>query len=155
MITFIQGHNIFYSDAKTIVCPVNTVGVMGNGLARAFRDRYPGLYDAYKRACASGVFQKQGYFVFKDPDFKTQVLCFPTKRHWKQDSQLRWIRTALKKLADTYKEHNITSIVFPPIGCGKGNLTWDEVKPVIIDELTKTDMEIEVCEPGGYNDGSW
>ena len=155
MITFIQGQNVFFSDAKTIVCPVNTVGVMGNGLARAFRDRYPGLYDAYKKACANGVFQKQGYFVFKDPDFKTQILCFPTKRHWKNDSQLRWIRDGLAKLANTYKDHNITSIIFPPIGCGKGNLSWVDVKPLLIEELAMTDMDIRVIEPGGYNSGVW
>lgn len=146
MITFHQGHNIFYSDTETIVCPVNTVGVMGNGLACAFKNRFPGLYDAYVKACRAGVFHTKGYFVF-ETQFKKKILCFPTKRHWRHDSQIEWIRRNLEKLAKTYKEDGITSITFPPIGCGKGNLPWSAVKPVLIECLAKTDMDVRVCEP--------
>ena len=49
-----------------------------------------------------------------------------------------------------YKEKGITSIVFPPIGCGKGNLAWEEVKPVLIEYLTDTEMDVTVIEPNGY-----
>lgn len=154
MITFLQGENIFFQDAKTLVCPVNTVGVMGNGLACAFKNRYPGLYDAYQKACKMGVFQKDGYFVFEEK-YGKQILCFPTKRHWSKDSQLRWIESGLKKLAETYKENDITSIAIPPIGCGKGNLEWQQVKPLIIQYLAGTDMDVRVLEPGGYSNGSW
>lgn len=149
MITFLQGHNIFFSDAKTLVCPVNTVGVMGNGLARAFRDRIPGLYDAYQKACRNGIFQKEGYFLY-ETQYGKKILCFPTKRHWKKDSHIRYIKEGLQKLVETYKERGITSIVFPPVGCGKGNLVWEEVKPILIEYLTDTDMEVTVIEPNGY-----
>lgn len=146
MITFVQGHNIFYSDTETIVCPVNTVGVMGNGLACAFRLRYKGLYDAYAKACKEGVFHSKGYFVYETL-LKKKILCFPTKRHWHHDSQIEWIRKNLNKLAETYKEEGITDITFPAIGSGKGNLPWAQVKPVIIECLAGTDMEITVIEP--------
>jgi O-acetyl-ADP-ribose deacetylase (regulator of RNase III) len=147
MITFHQDENIFFSKAKALVCPVNTVGVMGNGLAAAFRNRYGGLYDAYKKACNTGVFEKDGYFVFTEK-YGTKIVCFPTKRYWGHDSQLKWIKEGLKKLAETYKEHDLTSIAIPAIGCGKGGLEWDEVRPLITEYLGETEMEVIVLEPG-------
>jgi hypothetical protein len=84
MITCHENQNIFFSEADTLVCPVNTRGVMGNGLALAFRNRYSGLYDAYRRACQLNVFEKEGYFIFTEK-YGKKILCFPTKRHWVRD----------------------------------------------------------------------
>lgn len=43
MIEYIEG-DIFSSPAQVIVNPVNTVGVMGKGLALAFKQRYPEMF---------------------------------------------------------------------------------------------------------------
>lgn len=46
--------DLFASDAQTLVNPGNCVGVMGKGLALAFRRRYPAMYRDYVDRCAGG-----------------------------------------------------------------------------------------------------
>ena len=44
MIEYIEG-NIFDSPAQVIVNTVNTVGVMGKGIAQEFKNRYPQMFE--------------------------------------------------------------------------------------------------------------
>ena len=48
-----------------------------------------------------------------------------------------------------YSEYGITSIAFPPLGCGNGGLTWDVDGPVMYDHLKDLPIEIEVYAPFG------
>ena len=50
MIEYIVG-DIFDSPAQVIVNTVNTVGVMGKGLALSFKHRYPEMFNAYRKVC--------------------------------------------------------------------------------------------------------
>lgn len=146
MISFLQNEDIFKSDKQTLICPVNTVGVMGNGLALAFKNRVPGLFRAYQKACKDGEFRRRGMFLFTAAD-GTRVLCFPTKKHWSMPSKTHWISEVLKILVATYKEHGITSLAVPPIGCGKGGLDWvTEVRPLIEQHLGQLPISIAVYE---------
>ena len=56
--------NILTSNIQTLVVGVNTVGVMGKGLAFDFKVQYPDLFPAYKKACDCGVFKHKGIFVY-------------------------------------------------------------------------------------------
>ena len=51
MIEYIQGKDIFESDCEVITNPVNCVGVMGGGLALAFKNKFPKMYLKYKEMC--------------------------------------------------------------------------------------------------------
>jgi len=50
MIQYITG-NILDSDAQALVNTVNTIGVMGKGIALQFKKEYPHNYKAYEKAC--------------------------------------------------------------------------------------------------------
>lgn len=50
MIKYVKG-NILESDAEALVNPVNCVGVMGTGLAKQFKAKYPEMFDKYKELC--------------------------------------------------------------------------------------------------------
>lgn len=50
MITYVKG-DIFSSPSKIIVNTVNTVGVMGKGVALEFKKRYPDMFLSYKSLC--------------------------------------------------------------------------------------------------------
>ena len=50
MIQYVQG-NILETTAKVIVNPVNTVGVMGKGLALHLKNKYPNMFNKYRYAC--------------------------------------------------------------------------------------------------------
>lgn len=129
--------------AQTLVAPVNTIGVMGNGLALALKLRYAGLYPAYAAACRKKVFDSDGLFMWEYlPDRK--ILCLPTKRHFKHPSKEEWIELALKTLAQDWERLGITSLAIPQIGCGKGELEWDAVRPLIYRYLDPLALEVSI-----------
>jgi O-acetyl-ADP-ribose deacetylase (regulator of RNase III) len=117
--------DIFYSSCMTLVCPVNTVGVMGAGLAKAFALRFVGLEDSYKRVCRDGGFKPGELRLWKGED--KWVLLFPTKEHWRRPSKLQWVDTGLWKFRERYRAAAVTSVAFPMIGCGLGGLRRSDV----------------------------
>lgn len=53
MITLVEG-NILEADAEALVNTVNTVGVMGKGIALQFKMAFPAMYRAYEAVCKAG-----------------------------------------------------------------------------------------------------
>ena len=128
MIEYIEG-NIFNSPAQVIVNTVNTVGVMGKGLALSFKKRYPKMFEAYKRACDKHQLTIGKLMLYYAPDH--WIMMFPTKESWRNPSKLEYLEAGLNKFVTTYAEKKITSIAFPKLGCGNGELSWTDVKPVM------------------------
>ena len=139
MITTVTG-NLLDSTAQTFVNPVNTVGVMGKGLARAFKHNYPDMFAQYKHYCDDGRLDIGKLHLYKTS--AKWILNFPTKKHWRSKSKLEYIELGLQKFVDTYEQQGITSIAFPQLGCGLGGLLWDDVRPVM--ERYLNDLPIDV-----------
>ncbi|MFG1775985.1 macro domain-containing protein [Micromonospora sp. NPDC049048] len=78
------------ADVEALVNPVNTVGVMGKGLALAFKRAHPGNFTAYRAACAAGTVRLGQMFVYDSgtPGRHHYVINFPTKGHWRSSSRL-------------------------------------------------------------------
>ena len=121
--------NLFDSPAQTLVNTVNTVGVMGKGIAKDFRHLYPDMFERYRTFCAEGQFNIGQLYLYRTPH--KWVLNFPTKRHWRSPSNLEWIESGLSRFLATYSQYGITSISFPQLGTGNGGLAWDDVRPVM------------------------
>lgn len=147
MIVFEDHANIFLSGAQTLVCPVNTVGVMGAGLALAFKKRFPECEAPYKRLCLTRELERNHMGICRLQTGR-QILFCPTKRHWVNPSNLEWIRSSLKVIRDDYAIHGITSLAIPAIGCGLGQLDWDtDVRPLIIEYLDPIDLKVGIYSP--------
>lgn len=144
MIIFDEQHNLLESELQTLVNPVNTEGVMGAGLALAFRDKFPGLFQEYRDACREDVFGRMGLFVF-DVDVSRKVLCLPTKRQWRHPSRIEWIEEGLWYLARDYEKYGITSLAIPEVGCGRGQLLWADVRPLIYQYLDPIALPVGIC----------
>lgn len=144
MIVYDEPRDILRATEQTIVNPVNTQGVAGSGLALAVRNRFPGWFAAYRKACRQGVFESRGLFVF-DVDETFKILSFPTKHAWREDSKLEWIKEGLIHLVRDYKEYGITSLAMPEIGCGRGHLEWSDVAPLVYHYLDPIDLEVGIC----------
>ncbi|MCC7352946.1 MAG: macro domain-containing protein, partial [Anaerolineae bacterium] len=142
---FVRG-DLFASRAKTLVNTVNCVGVMGKGVALAFKERYPNMYEEYRRQCEQGEIRPGVLRLYKDTH--PWVLNFPTKRHWRARSRLEDIEAGLRALAGSYRSWEITSLAMPALGCGHGGLDWSDVRPLIERYLGDLDIAIEVYEPG-------
>ncbi len=148
MITYTQG-NLIASDAEALVNTVNTVGVMGKGIALMFKEAFPDNYRAYQEACARGEVRVGRVFVVERQRLTGPrwIINFPTKKHWRNPSKLEWVREGLKDLRRVISQHGIRSIAIPPLGAGNGGLDWAEVRPVIAAELADLDVAVTVYEP--------
>jgi O-acetyl-ADP-ribose deacetylase (regulator of RNase III) len=139
--------NLLLDDAQALVNTVNTVGVMGKGLALQFKRAFPANFDAYARACAEGRVQP-GRIFFTSLDDDRWIFNLPTKRHWRQPSRLDDIRSGLGDLVRTIVELDVSSVALPPVGCGNGGLDWGVVRPLIFEKLDGLDVEIRLYGPG-------
>lgn len=141
--------DIFDSKCQTLVCPVNCVGVMGAGLAKAFKKRYPEILHPYIAECNSGRLVPGELSVYPLGDGKQQVLFFPTKRHWQYRSRIDWVEKGLAKLLESHEELDITSLSLVPLGCGLGGLDEKEVIPLIEGMAEKAPFDVELCVGDG------
>ncbi|MFG3703925.1 macro domain-containing protein [Micromonospora sp. NPDC047670] len=125
--------NLLTADADALVNTVNTVGVMGKGIALQFKRAYPANYAAYRAACAAKEVELGRMFVFDSGRLGSRryVINFPTKGHWRANSKLSDIRAGLADLVRVVRERHIGSVAMPALGCGNGGLDWGEVRPVI------------------------
>ena len=101
MLEYMEG-NIFDSPAQVIVNPVNTVGVMGKGIALEFKKRYPDMFTAYRTACEKHQLTTGKLMLWRGPDH--WVLMFPTKQNWRNPSKIEYIEAGLLKFVNTYAE---------------------------------------------------
>ncbi len=125
--------NLLLADAEALVNTVNTVGVMGKGIALQFKRAYPANFRLYREACERGEVQLGRMLVFDSdaPGPRRYIINFPTKGHWRSASRLADIERGLGALVETVLERGITSIAIPALGCGNGGLAWSDVRPLI------------------------
>ena len=144
--------DILKADAEALVNTVNCVGVMGRGIALQFRKAFPDNYKAYKYACDNDQIKPGMVFVYDLNRFENPryVINFPTKKHWKNKSKLEDIEAGLKALLREVLDRKIRSIAIPPLGCGLGGLSWDQVKPLIENTFKLLpDIQGFLYEPSG------
>jgi len=149
MMKFIQG-NLLDAPTEALVNTVNTVGVMGKGIALMFKEAFPENFRAYEAAARQKEVRVGQMFVTENRTFEGPkwLINFPTKKHWRQPSSLEWIVDGLKDLQRVVQEKGIQSIALPPLGCGNGGLNWGDVRPEI--ERAFKDLrgvEVWVFEP--------
>ena len=142
MIRYLTG-DIFQSEMQTLVVPVNTVGVMGAGLAKEFARRYPKMFEIYREDCEDGIYKVGRLGIWRE-NISRWILNFPTKTDWRKPSKLEYIEAGLETLVETYERAYIESIAFPKLGCGLGGLHWPDVRALFEDYLNQVCIDVEV-----------
>lgn len=155
MIVLLHG-DLLEAKADVLVNPVNTKGVMGKGIARQFKQRFPRMYESYRRACLRGevyikiINGKLKYkpHVYKQDDFL--IINLPTKTDWRLPSRyeyvvagLRWIKVNFDKLSK-FLGRPIETIAMPLLGCGCGGLNKQRVFEIIVKELYNLPCDIYI-----------
>ena len=148
--------DIFKTDCVAIVNPVNCKGVMGAGLAKIFKEKYPEVFEKYYKACHA-----------ENPDLRLKIgtcltcvahdgkiiINFPTKDDWKDKSKMEYIEKGLDALIRHIKKYDLKSVAIPALGSGLGGLNWKDVKVLINEKLTDlklnngTSVKIDIFEP--------
>jgi O-acetyl-ADP-ribose deacetylase (regulator of RNase III) len=140
MILYVKG-DLLQSPAQVLVNTVNTVGVMGRGIALEFKRLFPEMYRQYRELCEQGQFEIGMLWLYKSPN--KWVLNFPTKKHWRNPSHVEYVEAGLRKFVDSYADLGVHSIAFPALGCGNGRLDFEtQVKPLMEKYLRQLPIEV-------------
>jgi len=125
--------NILEADTQALVNTVNTVGVMGKGIALQFKKAFPEMFEAYEAVCKAKKLQLGQMHVYDRGSMLNPryIINFPTKGHWKGRSKIADIEAGLDALVEELRRRGITSVAIPPLGCGHGGLNWTDVRPLI------------------------
>lgn len=109
--------------AEVHVNAVNTVGIMGKGIALQFKQKYPQMFSMYQSVC-NDYFTRGGMiFPYKTNLITPKyILNFATKERWQDDSKYEYIERGLKDTFTWCYRNSIKSIVMPLLGCANGKL---------------------------------
>ncbi len=148
--------DIFKSDCQAIVNPVNCVGVMGAGLAKAFKEKYPEVFETYLKACNQTDMSKKlriGTCLTVRANDGKFIINLPTKDHFKNPSKMEYVEKGVDALIRNILHFDIKSVAIPALGAGLGGLNWKDVKEVISNKMNNltlkdgTRVEIELYDP--------
>ena len=145
MIEFTKG-DMFAMPVDARVNTVNCVGVMGAGVALAFKKRYPNMFREYQLECMADRIAPGKLYIWKAPNGE-RIINFPTKRDWQDPSRYEDIESGLEALRNYLSAQGAISVALPALGCGHGGLDWSRVSAMITDALSGLDAHIFVFEP--------
>lgn len=139
---------MFASEMQTIVNTVNCVGVMGKGIAQIFKKKYPAMFADYVERCARRAVRLGEPYHYKDST-GVSIVNFPTKGHWRASTRLDDVEAGLIYFEKYFREWGISSVAFPPLGCGNGGLEWTSIGPLMYSKLSALKIPVEIYAPFG------
>lgn len=142
--------NLLEDKAEALVNTVNNVGVMGKGIALAFKQAFPQNFKVYADACRTKTLTIGKILAVRDTNLlhgDKLIINLPTKAHWRQPSEFDLVEAGLIALVNFLKANPISSLALPALGCGNGGLDWHTVKSMIERYLQLLKMGIVVYEP--------
>lgn len=144
-VKFIKGR-LLDSQSQTLVCPVNCVGVMDEGLALSFNHAYPGIFERYKYYCDKSLLRPGMLWLYNA--FGRKVLCFPTRlddSSKSESNEFECVESGLAKFCATYKDKGITSVAFPLLGFVDGGRLWESTSMDLLESYLHTvDIPVEI-----------
>lgn len=153
MVKFKKTGSLFTEPVTMRVNTVNCNGIMGKGVALAFKQRYPEMFKEYQVQCRAKLFSPGHVHLHKVSE-EEYIINLATKGNWWEPSQYEWIGeglTDIRRILEGWNENRLdldTSIAMPALGCGNGGLEWPVVKEMISECLEDLPNDIVVFEPG-------
>lgn len=144
MLKFVTG-DFFDYKADIRINTVNCVGVMGTGVALAFKNKFPKMYKEYRSLCKRQKIDPSHPHVWREKDLI--IINLPTKIDWRNPSEYSYIEENLVWLRNYLLKKEDLVITLPALGCGHGKLSWKKVKEMIEDYLDDLSVEILVFPP--------
>ena len=146
--------DLFKSKCDIITNAVNCIGVMGGGIAYAFSQKYPNMYEEYKQICANKQLKLGRPILQQSGNEDKRLICnFPTMYYPGSEADIAAISLGLDFLADWLEIDGIKnkaykSIALCALGCGVGGLSFDMFLNIL--EISKFEQypgTVEVFKP--------
>ena len=150
MLKFVKG-DIITGDYPIFCHQVNCKGVMGAGLARQIRDKYPEVYETYRMYCRDGIGILGSCNYIPTVDRRICINMFSQdgygtdKRYTDYDA----FQTCLNHIAFFMNFHpkNKPSIAFPyGIGCGLAGGDWDIILGMLKEFAEKIPQDVYIVQ---------
>ena len=147
--------DIFKSGADVILHQVNCQGVMGSGVAKQVRERYPIVFKAYKALCAAKTNCTDNLLgtaqVCRTHGDKYVVNLFAQNK-FGYDGKCYTDYEALKKCLQTvrsrFDNNNVIAIPYL-MACHRGGGDWNAVYKMIEDIFGDSNYDVLICEYDG------
>jgi O-acetyl-ADP-ribose deacetylase (regulator of RNase III) len=144
--------DVFNSTAGYIGHGVNCVGLMGAGIAKTVREKYPQVYNEYNYLCENDYLKAGSFFAYPGGDGKV-IVNFATQVRPGPDAKYNHVFNALYSFSNQASDpariaRNGRVVAIPHIGCGG----LDILKVCAIIKMVEgffPEIEYEVWNYGG------
>ncbi len=155
MIKKVEG-DILLSDAQVIVHGVAANGPMNQGLAKALHEKYPVMHKDFHHWCHQHHPKPGSAWLWAGLDGKRIVNLITQNGGYghgahPEKATLANVKHALKALHKMAVKEKFESMALPRLATGVGGLEWDDIEPLIENNLGDLDIPVyiyEVFRPG-------
>lgn len=135
----------------------NMLGVMGSGVAKAIKDRWPGCYSLYKRQIADGFVELGDVVTYQVPDvYGSYVVNCLTQETTGAGLQVDYeaIRDSIETTLIFAKHNGFKHIDTVPLGAGLGGGDWKIISKIfhILSEKYNVDILVSVYDEPTFID---
>lgn len=127
----VVGNLLTNTDLPAIGHGVNTVGVMGGGIALPIGQKYPEMKEQYAFLCRQGFLRPGDLLPWRDEKTGQWVYNMASQDNPGPHARLDWLTTSARLALGHADEHGIDTVGIPAIGCGIGGLEWADVEPAL------------------------
>ena len=146
MINTLHG-NVLDTENAVIVHCVNCQGVMGSGIAREIRERFPEAYETYRETYQNKILHLGSISYVYFPAVENvghKIIANAAGQDWYGAGNVHVdydaTRICFANINEDMKhfkaEHGITTINFPLFGCGLAGGDWTKVSEIIEEEVS-------------------
>jgi O-acetyl-ADP-ribose deacetylase (regulator of RNase III) len=133
MIQYVKG-DLLGATQKVIAHGCNAQGVMGSGVAKSIREKWPNVYEVYNLKHRVFGLQLGDIIPVATLDGKTVVNCITQEfygRDGKRYVDYDAIRTCMEKINNRAESWEVAEVAIPMLGAGLGGGEWDIIEDII------------------------
>jgi len=136
-IEYIKG-DLMTTDIRHIIHGCNAQGVMGSGVAKLIRDKYPSAYTDYNDVYNNTGLELGDIVFSAQNDGKIICNAITQKNFGRRDDTVYVSYWAIAEVFRKIDAFGIKEIAMPMIGAGLANGDWNVISAIIENTLQKT-----------------
>lgn len=145
----IKKGDLFADDAEALVNAVNCQGIMGAGIAKAFKDRYPLYFLDYHAKCMEDriVIGEVDLYACLDELGCRFLVSFPTMVNPGEATREDALVLGLESLVEHMAVYRIQSVALPALGCGIGDFAFERLATLVANAFHKKPFDVRLYQP--------
>lgn len=144
-IEYVKG-DLLQTEVKHIIHGCNSHGVMGSGVAKVLREKYPKAYQDYNDAYNSYGLALGDNIVSVQYDGKVIHNAITQKDYGRRDDRVYVSYWAIAEVFRKINSWGVKEVALPKIGAGLANGDWNVISAIIENTLIDTKPYVYVLE---------